>query len=404
MLFKYKGIDKNGKKISSKIQALNLQEAKAKLKSQGIIYSFLKEQRDFSLLSKELTRKPNINPNDLADISRTISVYLSAGISLVNTITLLRNRYKKNKKLKVFFSSISDLLDEGKNLYQALETQNTYSLPAFFKQTIKVSEQGGILSEVLMELSIYIKEQTRINKQVTNALAYPIFMILVAIAMISFMISFVVPKIQSIFTQLNQKLPAITNFVIGLSDFLSSNYMFIMLFLIFISICHIVFLKYSNSYKYFCHYFLLKLPFFGDIIHNAELARFSYVSSLLFKSGIPLVKSVSLSSNILNNEVIKATFKNASSKVVEGDRLSIALNKEKFRINENFIEALCIAEDTSQVSYILSNLAKLYEEENKNRLDLMLSLLEPFLMLLVGGSIGFIVTAMLLPIFSMNIA
>jgi general secretion pathway protein F/type IV pilus assembly protein PilC len=148
---------------------------------------------------------------------------------------------------------------------------------------------------------------------------------------------------------------------------------------------------------------MLKIPLFGNLTESSELARFSYISSVLIRSGVPFVQTINLAAKILKNSVIKETFEKASKKVVEGGKLSTALHNANYPINSSFVQAIALGEETSEVSAILQNLSELYFEENKDKINMLLSLLEPVLMLFVGGTIGFIVTAMLLPIFSMNI-
>ena len=146
------------------------------------------------------------------------------------------------------------------------------------------------------------------------------------------------------------------------------------------------------------------MPLFGEIAEKSELARFAYMASLLTRSGVPFVQTINLSANILNNKVIKELFVSASKKVVEGKLLSSALNQSQTKIDNSFVQAIALGEETSQLENVLSNVSELYFEENRDKISLLLTLLEPALMLFVGGSIGFIVAAMLLPIFSMSIS
>ena len=403
MIFAYKGIDKNGKKIKSTIEASSLDEAKKKLSSKGIIYSSLKE--DIKLFSNLLGAKKRykIDAKTLSSISRELSMYLKAGITIVNAIKIISNQYKNDKKLSLFFSTISSLLDEGKTFYQALEEQKIYLLPLFYKQSIRVSEKSGVLDQVLFELARFLKEQERINKQIQSAMAYPSFILTISFFMVGFMLSFVVPKITSIFAQMHQELPLITRIVITAGDIMKKDGVAIIIIFILLVFAYILALKYSKSFRFSIHLIMLKIPFFNTLIEKTELARFSYMASLLIRSGIPIAQVINLSSNILKNEVIKDTFLQASSQVVEGKRLSIALTKTPYHISDSFIQAVALGEETSEVEDVLKNLSELYFEENHDKVTLLLSLLEPVMMLIVGGIIGFIVTAMLLPIFSMNI-
>jgi type II secretory pathway component PulF len=404
MLFKYQGFDSNGKKLKSKIEALNLNEAKAKLKAKNILYTSLDEE-DFNFSKFSFKRKKTLSLSILSYLSRDLSIYLNSGISLISAINLLKQRYKEDKVLNSFFESISTYLDEGKNFYVALDSQTVVNLPEFYKQSIKISENGGLLESVLLELSTFLKEQDRIKKQVSSALAYPLFILFISFFMVGFMLSFIVPKITDIFTQIDQELPQSTKIVVSLGDFFSNNYMYILTGLFLFIFTFLLLMKKSKVFKYAFDKFVLKLPFFSTMIEQGELARFSYMNSILIKSGVPIVQGINLSANILKNSVIKRVFVEASKSVVEGKKLSVLLSTNKiYKIDEAFIHSIAIGEDTSKLSEILSNLATLYNESNKDKTDIFLALLEPIFMLFVGVTIGFIVISMLLPIFSMNLS
>ena len=403
MLFKYSGFDSNGLKIKSKLEASNLEEAKAKLKARGVLHTSLEEE-NFTFSKISFKSKKTIKLADLSYISRDLSIYLNSGISLIQSIDLLKQRYKNDKVLGSFFESLATYLDEGKTFYLALDSQNVLKLPEFYKQSIKISENGGLLESVLLELSIFLKEQDRIKKQVGSALAYPLFILFISFFVVGFMLSFIVPKITGIFDQINQELPASTKIVIALGDFFSQNYLFIIFGLFFIVGGFVLLLKKSKAFKYGFDKMCLNVPFFSTMIEQGELSRFSYMNSILIKSGVPIVQAINLSANILKNTVIKRVFVEASKNVVEGKKLSVLLSSNKiYKIDEAFIHSIAIGEDTSKLSQILNNLASLYNEANKDKTDIFLALLEPIFMLFVGSTIGFIVISMLLPIFSMNL-
>ena len=403
MIFAYNGFDKNGTKIRSKIEAYDIEEAKSKLRAKGIIYSTIKKESKPIFRNFSLKRASTISYKKLSTISRDLSIYIRSGISVVNAVKLAANQYKDDKKTTLFFKSIEEFLNEGKNFYQALEAQNVYQLPTFYKQSIKVSQNGGILDKVLYELSLFLKEQDRIDKQIVSSLAYPIFILLTSIFVVSFMLGYIVPKITSIFKELNQQLPTVTKIVIESGKFLSNNWLYLIALLFAI---YLIFLFFKKSFPPFAltiDKLKLKIPIMGSIMYKNEMGRFSYVSYVLLSSGVPFAKTINLSSNILNNLYLKKIFGEASKKVVEGDRLSNALYKVSKDIDPSFLQAISLGEETSNTTEILKNLSELYFEENKDKTTLLLSLLEPALMLFVGGIVGFIITAMLLPIFSINI-
>ena len=403
MIFKYKGINAEGKKVNDRVEALDTQEARSKLKAQGIIYQSLSEDAPAFFEKFSISRKYKIPPKELAALSRELAMYIRSGISIVAALKIVQTHYEKNKKMKLFLTTISTHLDEGQNFYSALEAQTIVELPAFFKESIKVSESGGILDEVLLELSRFLKEQDRIHKEIKGAFAYPSFMIVISLVMIAFMLTFVVPQITGIFENMDQKLPMATQFVIAAGDFFSNNFQIMLAVILLFVVSFVTLKKKVYAFAYGVDKFILTLPLFGEIALKSELARFSYIASLLTRSGVPFVQTINLSANILNNKVIKELFVTASKKVVEGKLLSKALNESSTKIDNSFIQSIALGEETSQLENVLTNVSDLYFEENRDKITLLLTLLEPALMLFVGGSIGFIVAAMLLPIFSMSI-
>ena len=404
MLFKYTGYTKDGKKVSSSIEALNIQIAKSQLKHNNIVVTKISEN-NFTFFNKIFKKtKKNISPLVLSTISRDLSMYLNSGISLLNSIKLISQRYQHDRVLNPFFQSLISYLDEGKNFYTSLEKQDSINIPAFYLQSIKISEDGGILKTVLMELSDYLKEQYRLKKQITQSMTYPIFIIVVAFAMLTFMLTFIVPKITAIFEQNGQELPEITIFIINLGDFVAEYIQVILVLFVVFTLLFSLAMKRIPSFKYKVDYILLKIPFLGSIIQIDQLARFAYMNSILIKSGVPVVQSFQMGAGILNNSVLKNLFNTASKKVVEGEKLSSILDNSKiYKIDRAFIQAIAIGEETSNLNQVLENLAELYNTTNKDKIASFLSLLEPLLMLFVGGAIGFILIATLLPIFSMSI-
>ncbi len=403
MIYKFKGIDESGKKVTQKVEAISLDEAKTKIRAKKIIYQSIKEEKSSFFDEISFSRKYKIPAKELASLSRELSMYIRSGITIVSALKIIQTHYDNNPKMKLFLTTLSTHLDEGNNFYSALDAQSIVILPEFFKQSIKVSENGGILDEVLIELSRFLKEQDVINKEIKGAFAYPSFMIIISLLMISFMLAYVVPQITGIFESMDQELPTATKVVVAMGDFFNDNFTTILGFIFIFVSAFMILMKHSYNFAYAIHKIILKLPLFGQIAQKSELARFAYIASLLTRSGVPFVETINLSANILNNLVLKEIFITASKRVVEGKLLSNALNESKSKIDYAFIQAIALGEETSQLQNVLINVSELYFEENRDKISLLLTLLEPALMLFVGGSIGFIVAAMLLPIFSMSI-
>jgi general secretion pathway protein F/type IV pilus assembly protein PilC len=401
MLFKYKGVDRSGKNTKGTITANSVEEAKQKLRAQSIYYhSLVPTQR----LSLEAFSKRQMPGPLLSNLARELSSYLKSGMTVPTAIKLLEKQHQKEKRYSDFLKTINTMIDEGQPLHKALKNQKVYALPEFFLQSIHVAGQSGKMVEVLTNMGNFFSAQSKIKKQVGNAIAYPLFIFIVAIGMSAFLITFVVPKITAIFKDTGQELPPITQFVLGTSDFLLAHYIAILIALVLLVIGFKVAHKKSPTFRKYIDTTMLRLPIIGTLIQNYELGRFSYILSLMLGSGVSYAQGVGLAVSTFNNSALRERFEDASQKVIEGNKLSNALQLTKGApVKRNFMQALALGEESSEVGNILGNISQLYQEENEDRLKLLLSLLEPVMMLFIGVIVGVIVAAMLLPIFSMSL-
>jgi general secretion pathway protein F/type IV pilus assembly protein PilC len=379
MLFKYKGFDKTGKAVKGTVTANTLEEAGQKLRTQNIYYESLTPTKEFSL---EAFSTRQMSGEMLSTFSKELSSYLNSGMTILTAIKLLENQHEGEKKYVSFLNSIKTMIDEGKSLYVALNTQKVYVMPEFFIQSLNIAGQSGKMVEVLTNMGNFFS---------------------VAIAMTSFLIVFVVPKITTIFEDTNQELPPITQFVLSISDFLTAYYMHLIIgIILFIILFKLTYAK-IDSFHRLIDSWLLKVPVLGSLIQNHELGRFSYILSLMLDSGVAYAQAVKLSTASFSNYKLIALFEKASSKVLEGNKLSNALQLAKgVKLKRNFMQSLALGEESSEVAHILDNISHLYAEENEDKLKLLLGLLEPFMMLFIGIVVGVIVSAMLLPIFTMT--
>ncbi len=400
MLFKYKGFDKSGKKVKGTVSASSVEEAGQKLKNQGIYHEGLKPTKEFSL---EAFSKRKMPGELLATFSKELSSYLNSGMTILTAIKLLENQHEGEKRYVSFLNSLKTMIDEGKSLYIALNTQKVYALPDFYLQSLNVAGQSGQMVEVLTNMANFFSAQNKVKKQVKGAMTYPAIIFTVAIGMTSFLIAFVVPKITEIFEDTGQELPPITQFVLSLSDFLTSHYIAIIVSILSLILLFKVAYAKMDGFHRLMDSWLLKMPILGTLIQNHELGRFSYILSLMLSSGVAYAQAVQLSKATFGNYGLKDLFEKASIKVLEGNKLSNSLQLSKgVKLKRNFMQSLALGEESSEVAQILDNTATLYAEENEDKLKLLLGLLEPFMMLFIGVVVGVIVAAMLLPIFTMT--
>jgi len=400
MLFKYKGFDTSGNRVKGTINANTVEEAGQKLRNQNIYYESLKPAKSFSL--EALTQKQM--PGELlASFSRELSSYLKSGMTILTAIKLLENQHEGEKRYVSFLNAVQTMIEEGKSLYHALNNQKIYALPEFYMQSLNIAGESGKMVEVLTNMGAFFSAQNKIKKQVRGAMVYPAIIFTVAVTMTAFLIVFVVPKITDIFEDTGQELPPITQFVLSISDFLTAYYMHLIIgFVLFVLLFKLAYAKIDAFHRFFDG-LLLRVPVLGSLIQNHELGRFSYILSLLLGSGVAYAQAVKLAVASFGNYKLRDIFEQASEKVIEGNKLSNAIQMSRgLKPKRNFLQSLALGEESSEVEEVLANISSLYAEENEEKLKILLSMLEPFMMLFIGAVVGVIVSAMLLPIFTMT--
>jgi len=399
MTFKYIAYDNNSNKITGEIQANNIDEAKHHLNHLLIISIKPKSSLNLNLFS---SKNKKISKQKLASLFNVLGLYLNSSIPLIKALILTKNQQDDAILLK-FIDTVHKYVNEGKSFCSALEIQNIIDISPYIKNIIKIGEETGKLDIVLIEMSKFLKNENKMLNKTTQSLIYPFFIVIVAIFLVSFMLTTIVPKIVNIYQNLDQKLPQSTQIVINIGNFLSNNYILLLSSIFIIIASFSIFYKKNYKFRYFIDSFLLKIPLIKKIIISQELGKFSYLTYILVHSGVNYIQAIDLSVNTIQNENIKAIFLKSVDDVIKGDSFSTALSKEGFSLDRSFLQALTLAEETSCVANILKNTSEIYVEENENRVNIFLSLLEPLLILIVGGVIGFIVTALLLPMLNINI-
>ena len=396
MIFSYVGYDKTGQKQKSQLTANNIEDAKDTLKNKGILVENIKEKKSWYT--------PKMKDAELALMCRNLSIYLKSSIPLYKAISLLETSYEGNKKTTLWLQSLSKNLKGGMSFYEALQNQDIYKLPEYFIYSINMAEKSSNLTNTLLDLSDFISGIERLRKEVTKAFVYPSFIMLIAVILVNFMLTNIVPNIVSIFESTGGDLPRSTQITLSVSHFFQAYGLFLFvgtaIFFVFIGYM----LNKKGNFKFTVDTILLRIPLVKTILMNFELGRFCRVSSLLLKSGVPFAQAMHFSSQIFSNMALKKVFEQISQKVIEGKPFFEAVkSQDSIKIPADFLSAVAIGEDSSELPFTLETLSSFYETNNQDKISILLSLLEPILMVVIGGIIGFLVISMLLPIFSISI-
>jgi len=371
-----------------------------KLSSKGYyllsIDEYLKSQDPSYKLSAIAKKK--ISFKDITSFTRQLSDLLEGGLTIVKALAILE-RQSENRRLKEVIADISNFCIDGNPLSSSL-ARHPDVFSNFFISMVRSGEAGGVLENILRRLADFNEKQFEIQTKVRSALAYPILMAGVGILTIAVLLTFVIPKMAVMFVDLGQNLPLPTLILISLSNFIKS-YWWLVLTFIFAAVFILLQAYKTKSGRLTIDGLKMKIAVFGNLIKKVDLARFTRTLATLLDNGVPILESLSVVSETVNNFVIKEEVKKISTHIRKGSSVSDSFSKSPL-IPDFLINMVAVGEEGGQVERSLFKIAESYEREADSAIKIMVSLLEPVLILGLGLIVGFIVISMLLPVFEIN--
>ncbi len=402
-IYEYVALDDKGREKKGFIDATGLAAARQQLREQGVYPVEINQttQKKESALASilEINLRQKVSAKEISVFTRQLSTLLGAGIPLVSSFNVLLGQ-TKNPLLRKVLAQIRGDLTEGKSLTASMEDFPRI-FPPFYVNMIKAGEASGTINLVLERLADFSESQQALMNKIRSALAYPIIMFLVGTLVIFLLMTFVVPQITEIFSDMRQTLPWPTIILIGISNFLE---MFWWLVLLLIAAVIVVFKYATNTTQAGRRWWdsvRLKAPLFGAINLKIAIARFSRTLATLLQSGVPLLAAMDIVRNVVNNIFIGEIITKAAKDVEEGQSLAAPLAKSGF-FPPMVTEMVAIGEQSGSLEKMLNRVATSYETEAQSDIMVMTSLLEPIMILVMGLIVGFIVFSILLPIFEMN--
>ena len=330
--------------------------------------------------------------------TRNLRVMVSAGVSLPRSLSILSTQ-SKNPKFKKALAEILEAVNKGKSLSESLKKYPEI-FSELFVSMIKAGEESGTLENVLKNLAYQMEKEHDLRSKIIGAMVYPAVIIFAMVGIGVLMLIMVIPKLAETFRELEIDLPLTTRFVIGLGEFLATKWY------LFLIIVFVLFFLLKNALKTkrgkkILDSITLKIPIISPIIKKTNSAQTLRTLSSLIVSGIPLVRALRIVSGSLGNIYFKEAIISAIEKIQKGGKLSLALTPYQDLYPPMVIQMIEIGEETGQTSEILAKLADFYEEEVTNHTKNLSAIMEPLLMLLVGGAVGFFAISMIQPMYSM---
>lgn len=385
-IFNYRGYNQEGRETIGSVEASNVNEAIFKVRSEGIFPSDISDAH--SKIKKGLFQRSD--SFFLQNFTRQLSILLTAGVPLADALQSTAS--ESRGYYKDVLISIKEGISAGASLQRALQDFRDI-FPDFYTNMIQAGEQSGNLEKVTVRLADYLESQNSIRSRVRAAMAYPILMMGVCIIVLSFLFTFVVPKIVKIFADTKSTLPLITQALIFVSN-LTVNYWWAILFVFGAS--YFLSRALIKKHRLLLDRLILRLP--GNLLQSLYCSRFARTLGFLLEGGIPMLKALVISSRSTGNKHLKELILKAEGKVSEGKTLSASL--EGFP--PVFIQLISVGEKSGRLPESLKKAADSYDQEFTRRINRAVAIVEPVMILGMGVIVCFIVLAVLLPIFQLN--
>ncbi len=396
-IFKYKGKNKVGNIITGERSFRSPQELSKALEREQIqVLSIERKKASLNIPFLGKKGRQKVSMRELSVFNRQLSVMFNAGLPITQGLTILGEQ-QKNKYFQQVLLEVRRDVEAGSNFSNALQ-KHPKVFNDLYTSMIQAGEASGNLDTILLRLSEYIENITKLVGKVKSALAYPIAVLVMAVVLTSVLLWKVVPVFQGLFDQLGADLPVPTQIVIGASKFLQGNFFIIAIALVGL---FFAFKSYNSTYKgkRAVDRIKLKTPVFGDLLLKVGVARVTRTLSTLLNSGVEIIEAITITAKTAGNAIIEDTVMSSRAAVQEGKPVYESWEETKlfpFMVTQ----MVAVGEQTGSLSNMLSKIADFYDEEVEQSVSALISLMEPIMILFLGGLVGAVIVAMYLPMFS----
>ena len=389
------GLDKRGTRMKGEMQGKNASLVKADLRRQGINPQTVKPKGKPLFGSAGKT----VKPREVAIFARQLATMMAAGVPMVQGFEIVAGG-QSNVRMQNMLVDIKTDIEGGSALNEALG-KYPVQFDELFCNLVKAGESAGVLDTILDTIATYKENIEAIKGKIKKAMFYPAMVLSVALLVSCILLIFVIPQFEQVFQGFGADLPAFTQMLVGMSRFMVS-YWWLMLLIVVGSITGIVMLyKRSEKFAHFVGRALLKLPVIGEILRQSAMARFARTLGVTFKAGVPLVEALDSVSGATGSVVYNEAVKRIREDVAVGHQLQLAIRQTDLFPNM-VVQMVSIGEESGALDAMLFKVAEFYEQEVNNAVDAMASLLEPFIMVIIGVIVGGMVIGMYLPIFKLG--
>ena len=397
MEFQWSGKTVRGTIESGEMMAATREEVIALLRKKNITATIVTEKTKKGVLGK-FSLKGKVKDKDIVIFTRQFATMIDAGLPLVQALEILSTQVE-NKTLGKTLSQVKVDVESGATYADALK-KHPRIFSELYVNMVAAGEAGGILDTILNRLAAYIEKAMKLKKKVKGAMVYPAVVSSIAVLVIAIIMIFVVPTFSKMFAQLGGTLPWPTRIIIDMSDFIAGIGGLLTAGAIVAGVVFIVQFRRTEKGKYLTDRILLKLPIFGMLLNKVAVAKFTRTLGTLISSGVPILDGLEITAKTSGNKVIQYAIDEVRKGVVGGKTLAEPITKAKV-FPPMVTHMIAVGESTGALDAMLAKIADFYDDEVDAAVSNLTALMEPMLMVFLGGTVGFIVVAMYLPIFKL---
>ena len=398
-VYKWVAETKKGKILKGELEAADERIAQLQLKRRNLAIKKIKAKPK-DLFENVAFFQPKITAKDVVIFTRQFSTMIDAGLPLVQGLTILAEQ-TENKTFQNVLKTVTKDVEGGSSLAEALK-KHPKVFDALYVNLVAAGEIGGILDTILQRLAAYIEKAEKLKTRIKGAMTYPIIVVAIAILVIAVILIFVIPVFQEMFSSFGKALPVPTQIVVNMSEFLKGNIHYVIgAFIVFV----FAFKKYRNTKKgrKQTDALALKLPVFGNLLKKSAVARFTRTLGTMISSGVPILDALEIVAKTSGNVILEEIIYEVRSSIAEGQTIAEPLSEADI-FPRMVVQMISVGEATGALDTMLNKIADFYDDEVDAAVEALTSMLEPLLMVFLGGSIGGLVVAMYLPIFQMAAA
>lgn len=395
-VFKWKGEDRTGATQSGEIEAPHEAAVRTQLRRMQIKPTKV-SQKGKDLFENVAFMQPKVKGPDVVVFARQFATMINAGLPLIQSLEILQSQ-QENKTFKKILKEIKDRVEEGSTLADAMG-KHPKVFDDLFVNMVAAGEVGGILDTILNRLSAYMEKAMKLKRQVKGAMTYPIIVLIIAVLVIAVILIFVIPVFEQMFSDFGGTLPVPTQIVVTMSRFVKGNVIFM---IIGLGILGFAFKRFYSTERGrgVVDDLLLKLPVFGPLLQKVAVARFTRTMGTMISSGVPILEALDIVAKTAGNMTIEKALYAVRSGITQGRTMAEPLGESRV-FPSMVVQMVAVGEQTGALDAMLGKIADFYDDEVDAAVEGLTSMIEPFMMVFLGTTIGGLVVAMYLPIFKM---